>query len=78
MFASVGASVGTSSYIISKSGVDRLLAYHDANGYQEAIPNVMAKLYSSSRYAAYPMIFHRAGMQPYIPCTLTFTLDYIF
>ncbi len=61
MIADSKASVGTSAYIISKSGVDRILKRHKMSGYTEAIPNIMAELFPDSRYAAYPMVFHRAG-----------------
>jgi GR25 family glycosyltransferase involved in LPS biosynthesis len=57
------SAVGTSAYLISKSGVDKII--RDANTNEEwngeAIPNVMAKLFPESRFAAYPMIFHRAA-----------------
>ena len=62
MIAKPGASVGTSSYIVSKSGTKRLLALDRAQGYVEAIPNVMAEIFPDTRYASYPMVFHRAGM----------------
>lgn len=62
MYSKENVAVGTSSYIISKTGVDAVLNYHKANGYTgEAIPNVMSNLFPESRYAAYPMVFHRAG-----------------
>lgn len=58
------AVVGTTAYIISASGVDKILRYDRENkGYVsgEAIPNVMAKIFASTRFAAYPMLFHRSG-----------------
>mmetsp|Transcript_26727 Transcript_26727/g.25595 ORF Transcript_26727/g.25595 Transcript_26727/m.25595 type:complete len:392 (+) Transcript_26727:116-1291(+) len=61
MIAQSSASVGTSAYIISKSGVDTFLALDNDEGYTEAIPNIMARLYPDTRYAAYPMVFHRAA-----------------
>lgn len=61
MFSDSGSSVGTSAYIISKSGVTAILEEHNKRGFVEAIPNIMALLFPSSRYAAYPMMFHRAG-----------------
>jgi len=61
MISDGSASVGTSSYLISKSGVDSILKQHELDGYKEAIPNIMARLFPNSRYASYPMIFHRAG-----------------
>jgi len=55
-------SVGTSAYCISKSGVDAVLDFHRKFGYQnDAIPNIMAQLFPKSRFAVYPMIFHRAA-----------------
>lgn len=61
MKAGPGSSVGTSAYIISKTGVEAILAEDSKSGYKEAIPNVMAILFPESRFAAYPMIFHRAA-----------------
>lgn len=78
MIAEKGVAVGTSSYIISKTGdkkslfwywdlpsacpgVDSILAYHATYGYKEAIPNIMSEIFPESRYACYPMVFHRAG-----------------
>lgn len=61
MQATAQASVGTSAYIISKSGVDRFLANHAQHGYTEAVPNIMAELFPTTRYAAYPMPLHRAA-----------------
>ena len=61
MFTEKSASIGTSAYIISPDGVQQMLNYHKANGYQEAIPNIMAELFPSSRFTVYPMLFHRAG-----------------
>lgn len=48
--------------MISKSGVASILKRHQELGYIDAIPNVMSQLFPSTRYAAYPMIFHRAGI----------------
>jgi GR25 family glycosyltransferase involved in LPS biosynthesis len=61
MFSDPGSSIGTTAYIISKSGVDSMIEYNKKNGYKEAIPNVMAASFPSSRYASYPMLFHRAS-----------------
>lgn len=61
MLSDPSSSVGTSAYAVSKSGVDAILLNHKRTGYVEAIPNVMARLFPSSRYAAYPMVFHRAA-----------------
>ncbi len=56
-----GSSLGTSAYLVSKPGVEAILNKHDKQGYKEAIPNIMAALFPNSRFAAYPMIFHRAA-----------------
>jgi hypothetical protein len=61
MLSDPSSSVGTSAYVVSKAGVDSLLTLNKKQGYVEAIPNVMAKLFPASRYAAYPMVFHRAA-----------------
>lgn len=61
MYTDVGTAVGTSAYIISKSGVTKILNHHKQYGYTEAIPNVMALLFPDTRYAPYPMLFHRAA-----------------
>ncbi len=57
----VQSALGTTAYIISKRGVDRILEEHSQTGYTMAIPDLMAKLFPESRYAAYPMLFHRAS-----------------
>jgi GR25 family glycosyltransferase involved in LPS biosynthesis len=61
MIAEKSAVVGTSAYVVSKTGVEKLLTYHKNNGFREAIPNIMAELFPSTRFACYPMVFHRAG-----------------
>jgi len=53
--------LGTTAYIISRSGLDGVLAEHRRTGYVDAIPNVMARLFPSSRFAAFPMPLHRAA-----------------
>jgi len=53
--------LGTTAYIISRSGLDTLLAEHRRTGYVDAIPNMMARLFPESRYAAFPMPLHRAA-----------------
>ena len=37
--------LGTTAYIISRSGLDTLLAEHRRTGYVDAIPNLMARLF---------------------------------
>ena len=61
MLADSSSSVGTSAYGISKSGVEQILTYDEENGFTEAIPNIMALLFPQTRYATYPMVFHRAA-----------------
>jgi len=53
--------LGTTAYIATRSGLTAILAEHDRKGYVDAIPNVMARLFPSSRYAAFPMPLHRAA-----------------
>jgi len=55
------AALGTTAYVISKRGVDAILEYHERHGYTIAIPDLMARLFPESRYAANPMMFHRAS-----------------
>lgn len=58
----VGSALGTSAYVITERGVDALLAEDSVRGYTgEAIPDVMAKLFPDTRYAAYPAPFQRAA-----------------
>jgi hypothetical protein len=61
MIADKNAAVGTSAYLISAAGVSKVLQRHAERGYVDAIPNVMSQLFPESRYAVYPMLFHRAG-----------------
>jgi hypothetical protein len=61
MYTDASSAVGTSAYIVSKRGVDAMLRNHKSRGFTEAVPNVMSRLFPDSRYAAYPMVFHRAG-----------------
>jgi len=61
MIADKNAAVGTSAYLISSAGVAKVLQRHAERGYADAIPNVMSQLFPESRYAVYPMLFHRAG-----------------
>ncbi len=61
MFTDASSAVGTSAYIISKRGVDRMIENDVLNGYVDAVPNVMSRLFPQSRFASYPMVFHRAG-----------------
>jgi len=53
--------LGTTAYIITRRGLDAILDEHATRGYVDAIPNVMARLFADSRFAAFPMPFHRAA-----------------
>ena len=53
--------LGTSAYILTRSGLDSVLHEHERVGYVDAIPNVMARLFADSRFAAFPMLFHRSA-----------------
>jgi len=53
--------LGTTAYIATRRGLDAILAEHARTGFKDAIPNVMARLFPSSRYAAFPMPLHRAA-----------------
>ena len=55
------SALGTTCYVISEAGVDALLARHEEKGYTLPIPDLMAELFPESRYAASPMLFHRAS-----------------
>lgn len=57
----IGSSLGTTAYIISVSGIESLLNHHNEYGYYAAIPDVMAEIFPDSRYASYPVPFHRAS-----------------
>ena len=59
-----GAAVGTTAYLISTSGINKILEFHEKFGYTMPIPNVMSLLFERSRYGVYPMLFHRAGKVP--------------
>ena len=59
--SSIDSVLGTTAYVITRSGIDAVLSEHRRAGYVDAIPNVMARLFPDSRFAAYPMPFHRAA-----------------
>jgi len=61
MKASQQSAVGTSAYMVSKNGVKQMLDDYKQNKFTDAVPNIMAKLFPNSRYAAYPMVFHRTA-----------------
>ena len=56
----VGSALGTTAYLISSKGIDSVIAEHEKNGYYAPIPDVMAKLFPVTRYAAFPVPFLRA------------------
>jgi hypothetical protein len=55
------SAVGTSAYLISKQGIKKILDDYKKFGFTEAVPNVMSKLFPDTRYASYPMVFHRTA-----------------
>lgn len=55
------AALGTSAYLISKSGISKILKFHNENGFVLPIPNVISMLFRDSRHGPYPMLFHRAN-----------------
>ena len=55
------SALGTTCYVISERGVDAILDHHNRCGYSLPIPDLMARLFPESRYAANPMMFHRAS-----------------
>jgi len=59
--SSIDSVLGTTAYVITRSGIEAVLREHRSKGYVDAIPNVMARLFPDSRFAAYPMPFHRAS-----------------
>lgn len=57
----VGSALGTTAYIINTKAIKTLLADDkENNGFYAPIPDVMAKLFPETRYAANPTIFVRA------------------
>ena len=50
----VGSALGTTAYLISSTALSTITAHHSIRGYYAAIPDVMAELFPSSRYAARP------------------------
>ena len=56
MITAPGSAVGTTAYIISNSGVQKMLQDYRENGYTDAVPNVMSSLFPNTRFAAYPMV----------------------
>jgi len=56
----LGSAIGTTAYIINTQAVNRLIEEDDKNGFFAPIPDVMAKLFPDSRFAANPIVFVRA------------------
>jgi hypothetical protein len=56
----VGSALGTTAYIINSSAMKTILQEDQDLGFYAPIPDVMAKLFPESRYAADPTIFTRA------------------
>jgi len=54
------SALGNTAYLISKRGVDAVLREHRKNGFRVPIPDLMAEIFPESRFAAYPMPFHRS------------------
>lgn len=62
MYSEPETAVGTSAYIVGRTDAERLLDAHRlSGGFTDAIPTQIAKLFPESRFAVYPMVFHRAG-----------------
>lgn len=58
----IQSALGNTAYLISKRGVDAVLRVHREKGFTgTSIPDLMAMLFPDSRYAAYPMPFHRSA-----------------
>mmetsp|Transcript_37212 Transcript_37212/g.90277 ORF Transcript_37212/g.90277 Transcript_37212/m.90277 type:complete len:332 (-) Transcript_37212:59-1054(-) len=56
-----GSALGTTAYIINERAIKTLLEEDERVGYTgEAIPDVMARLFPTSRYATNPTLFVRA------------------
>jgi hypothetical protein len=56
-----GSALGTTAYVINKGAMRKLLEEDDRVGYSgEAIPDVMARLFPTTRFATNPTIFVRA------------------
>ena len=60
----VGSALGTTAYLISSTALSTITAHHSIRGYYAAIPDVMAELFPSSRYAARPAPFLRTPDAP--------------
>eukprot|EP00545_Synedropsis_sp_CCMP1620_P007441 CAMPEP_0119002896 /NCGR_PEP_ID=MMETSP1176-20130426/217_1 /TAXON_ID=265551 /ORGANISM="Synedropsis recta cf, Strain CCMP1620" /LENGTH=409 /DNA_ID=CAMNT_0006954433 /DNA_START=95 /DNA_END=1324 /DNA_ORIENTATION=+ len=56
----IGSALGTTAYIITEDAIRILCQQHAAQSYYAAIPDVMAELFPTTRYAAFPTPFLRA------------------
>uniref|UniRef100_A0A6V2MJ68 Uncharacterized protein n=1 Tax=Ditylum brightwellii TaxID=49249 RepID=A0A6V2MJ68_9STRA len=56
----IGSALGTTAYIINESSMKRIIQQDNERGFYAPIPDLMAELFPSSRYAAYPTPFLRA------------------
>lgn len=55
-----GSALGTTAYIISSTALQTLSTHHTQNGYYAAIPDIMAELFPTTRYASNPTPFLRS------------------
>lgn len=56
----VGSALGTTAYVINEEGMKTIVNYDEKKGFYAPIPDVMAELFPSSRFAAFPAPFVRA------------------
>lgn len=56
----IGSALGTTAYLISLPGIHAVIDEDNERGYYAPIPDIMAKLFPESRYAAFPVPFLRA------------------
>jgi len=56
----IGSALGTTAYLISLPGINAVIEEDNERGYYAPIPDIMAKLFPESRYAAFPVPFLRA------------------
>ena len=60
----LGSALGTTSYIINGEGINKILAENQRLPFEVSnlpIPDLMAKLFPTTRYGLYPMPFHRSS-----------------
>lgn len=56
----IGSALGTTAYMITEDAIRTLVQQDDSQSYYAAIPDVMAELFPTTRYAAFPTPFLRA------------------